>query len=195
MRYSLSRCLSATLFSISLLGCTASAVARSDQTVTAQAPACIGTISAPATMTPVVDDALLANAIGGPNEGKLCMGRTYTTTAPIRVFRLWNRAQPFSLYGRWWTLESPGGSIESLRATYEVCPEWSPLDALSECTLRAGSHVVLGSGQSAQCAGSVRYGQSEALQLYIPNDTRATPEVLYVEDCHGLPSVGATQAP
>lgn len=63
------------------------------------------------------------------------------------------------------------------------------MDAVSECHLRVGAHVALGPGQSARCAGDVSYPACAALQLYVPNDTRATPNVLYVENCHELPAL------
>ncbi|MDP3274691.1 MAG: hypothetical protein Q8Q09_05805 [Deltaproteobacteria bacterium] len=149
-------------------------------------PRCEGTIVAPDSLVPVVDEPLLASSLGQINEGKLCQGRTYRALTPVRVYRLWNRAQSYTQLGRWWTFERPHGPVEALRASLEVCPEWSPLDVLSECTLTAGSHVVVGTGQSAQCQSNVHYNISAVPQVYIPNDTRATPAQVYVTDCREL---------
>jgi hypothetical protein len=177
------------LFIVALVGCTTGSVtAGSVNTapVTPAGPACVGTITAPESLAPVTDEALLASAVGRPEEGKLCAARVYEARSAVTVYRLWNRAQPYTQFGRWWTLERPTGPIERIREALEVCPEWSPLDALSVCTLRAGSRVALGTGQSTRCERSVHYGTSSALQLYIPNDTRATPQVVLVEDCREI---------
>lgn len=165
------------------VGCTATTSTGSG----AAAPQCVGSISDPPNFTPTGNKELLARAIGQPLQGKLCMGRTYTTQQPITVYRMWNRTRPYTLHGAWWSLERPSGSIESLRERLEICREWSPLDVLSECTLRAQTPVVLGIGQSVRCAGGITYSPSAAMQLYIPNDASAQPPVIHVENCRELP--------
>ncbi len=159
---------------------------RAGQLSAVIAPVCVGTIEPPPTLNVVSDEALLSSALGAPGQGRLCAGRTYVTTAPMTVFRLWNRSQSHTQFGRWWTLSRPAQPVAQLRESLEICPEWSPLDALSECTLRAGTHVVLGTGQSARCEAGVHYGQSDTVQLYVANDTRAVPAVVYVDNCHEL---------
>ena len=55
------------------------------------------------------------------------------------------------------------------RNDYEICPSWSPLDRLSVATLKEGSVVVVGTGQSATCDQYLHYEQSDHVQIFIPN--------------------------
>lgn len=168
---------------------TGTTVPTTPPTTPPSAPQCVGSISDPPNFTPTGNTELLAQTIGQPLQGKLCMGRTYTTLQPITVYRLWNRSRPYTQHGVWWSLERPTGTIESLRERLEICREWSPLDVLSECTLRAQTPVVYGIGQSARCEGGITYPPSAEMQLYIPNDTRAQPPVIHVENCRELPPI------
>lgn len=168
------------------------ASAQRTPTITDRAPAalsdrdgqpCPGAITAPEVFRPIEDAAMRAEALGARGAGKLCAAQTYEVTQTVRVFRIWNSAQSFSAHGRWWTLTPPGSSREAYRAANAVCPEWSALDRIIECDLRVGTHVALGPGQSVTCEGSVSFPASATLQLYVPNDTRATPPQLFVERC------------
>ena len=41
------------------------------------------------------------------------------------------------------------GTVDSYRQENAICPEWSDLNQLTRCTLKAGAHVVIGPG--AEC--------------------------------------------
>jgi len=54
------------------------------------------------------------------------------------------------------------------------------LNSASSCTIKVGGKIVLGPGQSAQCAGDI-LPPSAVNQVYIPNDSKNN--VLFVEHC------------
>lgn len=117
----------------------------------------------------VEDDALLQSALGQPKAGKLCQGRVYKVKDNTRVtlYRAWNSTNPNSNMGHWWAFNRPQGQVSQYRADYEICYQWSPLDKLTHCTLKAGSKVVIGTGQSAECSPYLTYPASAAKQIYL----------------------------
>jgi len=118
---------------------------------------------------PATDEGLLKEAIKGPNEGYLCQGKVYQAKedAKVRIFRAWNSTNPASEKGIWWSFTKPAGRVSEYRKNYEICYQWSPLDVMTECTLKAGTKVVVGTGQSAECSQYLTYPTSAVLQLYI----------------------------
>ncbi len=146
--------------------------------------ACVGGIDAvPAGLTPVDDPALLKEALGKSGEGKLCTGRVFTVSQPVSVWRVWNSAKSYTELGKWWALTKPAGTVDSYREENDICPEWSDLNQLTRCSLKVGSHIVVGPGQSAKCA-SLMYKKSPINQVYMANDTRIN--MLQVEACEQL---------
>lgn len=147
----------------------------------AQANECVGDIiTPPAGMEPAEDATLLAAAIGAPEAGKLCKGKVFIATKPVTVYRVWDSSKSYTLYGGWWSFNLPQGPRDKYRVDNDICPEWSPLNIMSSCTIKLGSKVVVGPGQSAKCSASV-LPASAVNQVYIPNDSRNN--VLYVENC------------
>jgi len=151
-------------------------VANANSNITANSDAaCIGTTElapALANQFEAVDDAQLLNeALGTANKGKLCQGKVYqskeATTIPL--FRAWNSTNPNSQLGQWWAFDKPAGEIAKYRSDYEICYQWSPLDKLVSCTLKPGTKVVIGTGQSAECSAYLTYPTSKAQQVYIEN--------------------------
>jgi hypothetical protein len=145
--------------------------------------ACAGTVETTDGLQAVDDASLLKQAVGDPGKGMLCTAKVFEAMKPIKVYRVWDKSKPGTQLGRWWSFAKPAGPVEAYRTANEICPEWSGLDIESECTLKAGSHVVVGTGQSATCAkGS--YPVSPTNQVFINNDTRdpANPKLL-VEGC------------
>lgn len=146
------------------------------------ADACVGdVITPPAGMVAATDDALLASAIGAPTAGALCKGKVFVAEKPVTVYRVWDSSKSYTLYGRWWSFNLPQGPRDKYRLDNDICPEWSPLNIMSSCTIKVGTKVVVGPGQSAKCADGTILPASATNQVYIPNDSRNN--VLFVENC------------
>lgn len=130
--------------------------------------------------TDAYDKALLGIAIGLPDKGKLCSGQEYVVTKPLVVYRVWDKSKNYSMYGNWWTFDTPQGPVESWRSTYEVCPEWGPRDIVSKCQLKVGTKIVIGPGQSMKC-NDKSYPPQPVNQVFIPN--QLVDGTNYVEQC------------
>lgn len=134
---------------------------------------CVGTTELPAyyqgKFQAVEDEALLAASLGEPTKGKLCQGQVYELKQgeSVVIYRAWNSTNPGSEMGKWWASAKPKGKTASYREDYEICYQWSPLDKLTTCKLKAGTKVVVGNGQSAECSPYLTYPVSAAQQIYI----------------------------
>lgn len=147
---------------------------------------CAGTVQPPPPgFTEVNDPDLLAKAIGAPEQGKLCTGKVYQLDSQadklVVVYRVWDASRPYTSVGSWWSFDSPQGPRDAYRAQNEICPDWSALNKVSMCTIKPGSKIVVGPGQSAKCSADLTYPTSPANQVFIPNDTRNN--MVYVENC------------
>ncbi|MET3133090.1 hypothetical protein AAKU55_003372 [Oxalobacteraceae bacterium GrIS 1.11] len=163
----------AVMCSLTLFSAAASHLAYADD--------CVGqVITPPDGMVAATDDALLAAALGAPGKGALCKGQVFVAEKPVTVYRVWDASKSYTLYGRWWSFSPPMGPRDKYRLDNDICPEWSPLNSASSCTIKVGSKIVLGPGQSAQCNDSL-LPASAVNQAYIPNDSRNN--VLFVEHC------------
>jgi len=131
----------------------------------------------------VLDSALLSQAIGEPLKGKLCQGAVYQSTQDVTIYRAWNSTNPHSQFGQWWSFKRPSGQTAEYRKDYEICFQWSPLDKLVKCTLRPGTRVVVGNGQSAKCSEYLGYPASKKQQVFITDASDA------VKDCQSYDSV------
>lgn len=144
-----------------------------ETTPTTSAPACPSPADLPATLLgqfePAVDDALLAKALGPADKGGLCTGRVYQAKADTNVmlFRAWNSTNPNSKLGKWWAFGKPEGKTADYRKDYVICYEWTPLDMLAQCRVKAGTKIVVGPGQSMQCSQYLTYPASARQQVYI----------------------------
>ncbi len=146
--------------------------------------ACVGGIvTPPAGLAPVEDAALLQKALDASGKGKLCVGKVFEAKTKVVLYRVWNKDKSYTQLGGWWSLTPPKGPVDKYRVEEDICPEWSDLNVVSQCTLKVGAHVVIGPGQSADCANNVKYPKSAANQVFVPNDTRATPPQVFVEGC------------
>lgn len=165
-----------------LLGCATTSAPRPVAPVSAPSSVCVGAVPpAPEGARAVDDPALLARAVGSDGEGKLCAGAVFEAERPITVYRVWQADRAYTELGRWWTLTRPSGTREAFRVRYAVCAEWSALDRVSRCELRAGARFVMGPGQSARCEGGVMLPRSADPQVYIDNDARQ--QRVLVERC------------
>lgn len=117
----------------------------------------------------VEDDILLSQALGGAETGKLCKGQVYRVkkNAQVNLFRLWNSHDANTKYGHWWSFNGPRGQVASYRKDNALCYQWTPLDKLSHCRIKAGTKVVFGTGQSVRCSDKLQYGVSETQQVFI----------------------------
>jgi len=79
--------------------------------------------------------------------------------------------------GKWWAFDRPDGKVRKYRSDYAICYEWSPLDKLTHCSLKGGTRLVIGTGQSVRCSRYLTYPSSEAKQIYIEHASEA------VSDC------------
>lgn len=163
---------------VMVLGCSPAAGRAAGATAgagaaAAAAGACVGEAELPAEgLRRVEDPALLAQALGRADEGKLCAGAVYEVTAPLTVYRVWQADRGYTALGRWWTFARPSGTREAYRAAYAICPEWSALDRVNRCEVPAGTRLVVGVGQSARCESGAVLPRSASTQVFIDNDTR-----------------------
>jgi len=143
--------------------------------------ACVGVIEKPpAGLTQSQDDELLSKALGASGDGKLCTGRVYLVEQPVTVYRVWNSAKSYSVYGGWWSFDQPRGPKQEYRENNEICPSWSRLDRMTSCTIKIGTKIVVGPGQSANCE-DFTYPRSAVNQVYIPNDS--LNDLIFIENC------------
>lgn len=172
----------AALLITGLYGCSAT-LEEKPVVSAAVAEPCLGTTDLPAhyqgKFEAVEDAELLASTIGEPKKGKLCQGKVYQSKADteIIIYRAWNSTNPNSQFGKWWASAQPAGKVADYRADYEICYQWSPLDKLVSCRLKAGVNVVIGNGQSAECSQYLTYPVSAEQQIYIDDASNA------VESC------------
>ena len=144
---------------------------------------CVGEVEAPPEGLVEIDDMnLLELALGASGQGKLCAGQVYQTEEPVTVYRVWNSEKSYTVYGSWWSFEEPEGPKQEYRKDNGICPSWSSLDQMSSCTIKVGTRVVVGPGQSAKCQ-EMTYAKSDVNQVYIPNNSR--DNIILVENCTG----------
>jgi hypothetical protein len=149
----------------------------------AQGAACPGKVEAIDGLAPADDDALYKQALGQPGKGSLCTGQVFEVLRPVKVYRVWTKEKSHTKLGRWWSFSRPRGPVSEYRRANAICAEWSDLDVVSECTLKAGARVVVGPGQSALCKAE-SYPVSETNQVFVPNDTRdPEKQKVLVEGC------------
>ena len=128
---------------------------------------------------------LLNSALGKPGKGGLCEAKVFQVKQPLTVYRVWDSSKPYSQYGRWWSFDPPACPVDAYRAKTAICASWSKLDRVTQCRLKAGTEIVIGPGQSAQCVGGTddkSYPPSRETQVYVPNDS-TTAGKLQVTDC------------
>ena len=169
-----------TLLIIFLNGCTSSLTKDNapyrtslEQATKQTCNECLGTVELPVAFLTffdaIEDQQLLDSVIGGPNQGMLCQGKVYKAknNIDITLYRAWNSTNPKSRLGKWWAFTRPSNEVAQYRQDYEICYQWSALDKLTHCSLKAGAEIVVGNGQSAFCSGFLTYPASAAQQVYI----------------------------
>lgn len=104
----------------------------------------------------------VASAIKPAGQGGISEGIVLRVTEDTPVYRLWSGPEKVDArgytnrIGQWWTFEAPAGSQADYRVAYEICAGWNDLTWVATCTLKAGSVVAVGPGQSvsAETCGS-----------------------------------------
>ncbi|PMS17649.1 hypothetical protein C0Z18_19520 [Trinickia dabaoshanensis] len=145
---------------------------------------CVGAIEQPYGLTPISDPALLDGTVQPPGKGGLCMGQAYQVTQPLTVYRVWDSSKPWGEFGKWWSFTPPAGPRDAYRVANEICPSWSALDRVTQCRLKVGSEIVIGTGQSATCdpKDNASYPPSAQIQVFVPNDN-SNPGKQLIFDC------------
>lgn len=138
---------------------------------------CIGTTDAPAALADklalTTDPTLQQQALGEAGKGGLCKAAVYEVTHAFTLYRAWNSTYGGSRLGNWWAFSQPSGLIAGYREDYEICYQWSPIDKLVRCSVKPGTRLVIGPGQSASCSQYFSYDVSAAQQVYIDNASAA----------------------
>lgn len=166
-------------FPIVLFGCSSYPVPAVN---TASVQECRGSVELPKVLNsqfePADDKALLEDSLGTQDMGKLCQGKVYISKrdSHVKIYRAWNSTNPNSRFGNWWSFNKPTGLISQYRKNYEICYQWSPLDKMISCTLKPGTEIVVGNGQSAECSEYLTYPTSGKQQLYIADATNAVTD-------------------
>ena len=182
------------VWALYLTGCSTYSSNATHHNVLQNTQPCVGTTELPKNVMqsfqPVEDMALLQEALGMPEQGKLCQGKVYQSTSQSQVtlYRAWNSTNPNSQFGKWWAFNLPAGKIAQYRSDYEICYQWSPLDKMVSCTLKPGIKVVVGNGQSAECSEYLTYPVSEAQQVFLDNANAA------LENCQEFDGLMSWQA-
>lgn len=169
------------LITFSLVGCVGLATVGGDALTGVDGILCVGEIKPPPKgFVESDDEGLLKSALGASGEGKLCVGKVFLAKQPVTVYRVWNSDKSYTVYGGWWSFNQPKGPKKKYREENEICPSWSALDRMSSCTIKVGTKIVVGPGQSAQCK-TFTYPKSAVNQVYVPNNARNN--VILVENC------------
>lgn len=105
--------------------------------------------------------AVIGSAVKAAGQGGVSEGMVIRIVQDIPVWRMWNGPAKLDARGNtnrmggWWSYDPPKGTVQQYRAAYEICNGWNDLTWVAKCTLKAGSIVVVGPGQSvsAQTCG------------------------------------------
>lgn len=98
--------------------------------------------------------AQIEGAVKPAGQGGIGVGLVVKLTADVPVYRMWNGpekkdARGFTnRIGQWWSYDAPKGKVGEYRVNYEICNGWNDLTWVATCTLKAGSVIAIGPGQS-----------------------------------------------
>ena len=164
-----------------LVGC-AAAPSATDQRMGIDGVACVGAAPADVRGLKVIDDkALQARAQLASGKGGVCDARVFEAVDEVVVYRVYDASKPWSAYGGWWSLERPQGPRGEYAQDNAICPEWSALDQLVTCRIKAGSKVVLGTTQNVTCENGQQLMKNANIQVFMANDSRNNQ--LQVDSC------------
>lgn len=147
--------------------------------------ACVGPLQPPPPgLTPVQDAALLQQALGKSGAGKICAGQVYQASQPIQLYRVWDSSKSYTQLGQWWSATLAQGPKAAYQRANAICPSWSALDQQVSCQLKAGSLVVIGNTQSADCGADGVLEKNATVQWFVANDGRNNHYL--VDNCQDL---------
>ncbi len=176
------RIISAVALLIALSGCANLAVVSGSTNHGVDGIPCVGTVGNSVDgLTESTNPSLLGKAQMPSGKGGVCSAKVFTVTAPVVLYRVFDAGKPYTKFGGWWSLKRPGSSKADYRADNAICPDWSNLDRVTQCEIRPGSQVVLGTTQSATCADGSLYAKTAVIQVFVPNDGRAG--IIHVGAC------------
>ncbi len=95
-----------------------------------------------------------ASAVKPAGQGGLTEGLVVQLTEDVPVYRMWSGPAKkdsrgnTNRIGQWWSYDAPTGPVSGYRTDYEICNGWNDLTWVATCTLKKGSVVVIGPGQS-----------------------------------------------
>lgn len=95
-----------------------------------------------------------SGAVKASGAGGLSEGLVIRLSADIPVYRMWSGPEKkdergnTNRIGQWWSYDAPTGTQAEYRWAYEICGDWNDLTWVATCTLKAGSVVTIGPGQS-----------------------------------------------
>lgn len=127
------------------------------------------------------DYSLQAKAQLPSGKGGVCDAQVFKAVDEVVVYRVYDGSKPWSAFGGWWSLERPQGPRSEYARDNAICPEWSALDQLVTCRIKAGSEVVLGTTQDVTCADGQLLKKNANVQVFMANDSRSG--VLQVDSC------------
>ncbi|WP_028999922.1 hypothetical protein [Azohydromonas australica] len=149
---------------------------------------------------PAYEQAVPWNALKAPGAGGVLGVAVVRLKEDVLVYRLWNgpgsapAGGTTNRLGGWWSADMPSGPVAQYRRDYEVCSTWNQLTWRASCTLRRGSVVAVGPGQSVSAqtcgdaAGQESYPANRVLwQVYVdkpwtrPAELACPPETQDVE--------------
>ena len=114
----------------------------------------------------------LPAAVKAAGEGGLMQGLVIRLTSDIPVWRMWSgpakkdaRGNTNRL-GQWWSYDQPRGTQQDYRRSYEICLAWNDLTWVAQCTLKQGSIVAIGPGNSVS---AMLCGDPEGKESYPEN--------------------------
>lgn len=165
-----------------LSGCTTSSMRPAHTELGIDNVACLGTVTEqPPELHEITLPALQKRAQFISGKGGVCSAKVFSVITPIPIYRIYDASQADSKFGGWWTFKRPSGTKEAYRADNAICEEWSRLDRMLSCKLKAGATIVIGTTQSAMCNNGLILPKTIENQIFIPNDI--TTGTIYVDSC------------
>ena len=107
---------------------------------------------------PAYAQANVAGAVKPAGDGGISEALVVKITADIPVYRMWSGPAKLdkngntNRLGSWWSYDAPSGTQEQYRTEYEICTAWNDLTWVATCTLKAGTVIAIGPGQSVSAA-------------------------------------------